>query len=178
MDSAIEAQLRRWGMVKTYGEERRAEVAENPRQHIIERTRRFAPQTRDRAKVKLAARDGYDRRRIVASKAGIEGLSVVPMWSSDPVRCSATRKGQYARPRDVVIEMPRELEWIDRALSAMKLKAPVAALVLRIEFTHNGTQKQRAAAAQRAYGGQLTYWQYRKELERALALLEGFTLAA
>lgn len=174
----LEKQLHRWGLVKTYVEETRQEVIENPRQHIIERTRRFAPLTRKKAAVKLAKRDGADRRRIIARKAGIKGLGIVPKWSTDPIRCSATRKGQFAATRDVQIEMPAELAWIDRALIAMKSKAPVAALVLRIEFTHDGTQRDRAAAAQRAYGGELTYWQYRKELERALSLLEGFTMAA
>jgi hypothetical protein len=181
MSDDIEAQLRRWGLVKVCVKEVVEEAKENPRAHIIERTRRFAPLTIKKAAKKLVRRDGTDRRRILAQAAGVRGMPVTPLWASDPINCAQTRKGQWARPKDdpgPSITMPLELTWVDRALEALSKKSLVLGLVVRVEYTCGGTQQQRAMTARAQYGGELTYWQYRKQLARALALLEGFQMAA
>jgi hypothetical protein len=168
---ALIAELQAWGFAKTYVDQRREEVRENPRAHIIERLRRHAPGTLKRAQRVLIGRDGADRRRIMAEKASIRGVRVLPMWACDPVRCTATRKGQWARPQDVDLTMPPELAWVDVALSALGRQYPILELIVRTEFTHDGIQRERAMAAKRAYGGTLTYWQYRRRLDHAIGVL-------
>jgi hypothetical protein len=169
-------QLRRWGAFKTLAKLRRQEVAPNPRQHIIDRVRRFAPLTSKRAKKTLLGRGGEARRRIVAAKAGVKGLYMVPKWSCDPIRCKQTNAGGGLIADEQLVEMPVDLQWIDRALQALQQSAPILALIVRFEFTFDGTQRERAEAAQKRYGGELTYWQYRRELESALAMMRGFAM--
>lgn len=175
---SVQKQLARWGAAKTFAADRIADAADNPRQHIIDRLTRFAPKTRKRAQKKILGRDGEDRRRIVASKARIRGMPVVPMWAVDPIRCTQTRVGGPIPDRQRADIMPAELIWIDRALDAMAKNDPVAALVLRVEYTKDGTQQERAKIAARVGKLSMTFWQYRKELDRAVAMLEGFRLAA
>lgn len=165
-------ELQRWGMAQTYLTERREEVRENPRQHIIERTRRFAPKTRKLFNKKLVGRDGKDRRRIMAKSACIRGVPVLPMWAADPIRCSSTRKGQWAKPQDVDLAMPPELAWLDVAVTALGRQSPLLELIVRTEYTWDGNRMQRAQAAQRLYRGNLTLWQYRQQLDRALGILQ------
>jgi len=169
-------QLQRWGLVKTFVPGDDSKPARS--QHLIERKRKFAPMTRKRLAKKLAKRDGGDRRRIVAKAACVHGMGIVPKWSNDPIRCTETRGGG---PTSMVekINMPPELQWIDRALTKLAERSPILSLVIREEFTGRGvSQKDRAADARQKYGGELSYWQYRRELESAMAYLEGFRSAA
>lgn len=170
-------QLRRWGACKTLVRLRRQEVAPNPRQHIIDKFRRFAPLTSKRAKKTLVGRGGEARRRIVAAKAGVKGLYMVPIWSCDPIRCKQTNAGGGPIADEQLVEMPIDLQWIDRALQALQSSAPILALIVRFEFTFDGTQKERAEAARRRYGGEMTYSQYRRELDKALGWLHGYQQA-
>jgi hypothetical protein len=167
--------LQRWGAFVTLELQHRQEVAENPRQHIIQRTRRFAPMKLKLAKRKLISRDGEARRRRIAQSAGVKGMTIAPKWSSDPIRCTETRhKGPIPRPV-IKLELPDELEWIAPALAALQATSQLQALVVRAEFTGSGvTQKERARDAQRRYGGALTYSQYRRELDKALGWLNGY----
>lgn len=173
------AELRRWGNFKTLALMRRQQVAPTRKVHIIERSRHFAPMTRKLAARKLATRDGEARRRIMARAAGVKGMTAVPKWSCDPIRCPSTRGGGGGGvSHAVVVEMPSELAWVDRALRDMAAQAPLRAMIVRIEFTDERPQKDRASEAQHRYGGELTFWQYRKELDRAVSWLIGWRSAA
>jgi hypothetical protein len=168
-------QLRRWGACKTRAKMQRQEAAPNPRQHIIERTRRFAPMTIKREKKKLLGRDGEGRRRIVARAAGVKGMAIVPTWSCDPIRCKQSNSGGgRLADADQLVEMPEDLIWIDSALGQLQQEAPILALIVRIEFTHAAPQKDRAEMARKRYGGGMTYSQYRRELDKALGWLNGW----
>lgn len=176
-DEELLSELRRWGQFRTLAEETRQHVAPNPRAHVIERTRRFAPLTIKKAKRKLMGRDGESRRRIVAKAASVKGMTIVPMWSCDPIPCKDTRGGGGGGSGGTQVLMPPELNWVDRALRDMAGESPVRAMIVRVEFTDTRPQKTRAMHAQKLYGGSLTFWQYRKELERALSWLIGWHCA-
>ncbi len=170
-------QMQRWGLVKTFVQRDPAEPKPVLREHIIQRTRRFAPLTRKRAAKQLVKRDGGARRRIVAKAAGVKGMGIVPKWSNDPIPCTETRCGRPTELKEV-LHMPAELQWIDAAVGKLTERAPILGLVVRAEFTGFGaTQKERAVDAQKKYGGDLTYWMYRRELDKALSYLEGFRSA-
>lgn len=176
---ALMDQLREWGVSQIIHELRVAEVLPNPREHIIERSRRFAPMTRKRAAKLLLGRDGEDRRRLVARAAGVQGMTVAPKWSTDPIRCTETRSGGPRATAAIAPTTPDDLRWIDRALAQMTRSHPIRALVVREEFSGRGvTQRQRAKAVAEAYGGAFSVWQYRRELEQALSWLDGRQLAA
>lgn len=127
----------------------------------------------------LLKRDGSSRRAIMAARTGVPGLSVVPKWSCDPIR--ASNDADYPHERAAVcvdVGIPDDLRWIDRALSQMSRQHAIRAMIVREEFTGQGTQRMKAMRVQRAYGGQLSVRQYRYELQRALDWLRGAQEAA
>ncbi len=68
---------------------------------------------------------------------------------------------------------PDEYRWIDRALSDLYRQNMIRALVVMEEFIGRGGQAARAEAVARKAGVPLTKWQYRKELEKGMAFMEG-----
>lgn len=173
-DDELARQLKRWG----YATVQRYNGAANDDgdRHMLDRARDIAPGTRERAQRQLIGRGGEARRRIMAQ--GMEGLSIVPEWACDPIRA----RNDAGPPRSgcgwVDIGVPDELRWIDRALSQLARATPVRAMVLQAEFCMVGSQRRKAEAVAERYGGAFTVWQYRAELERALAHLEGARAAA
>ena len=51
--------------------------------HVLEQARDLAPGTKENALRDLIGRDGADRRRLMAGKAGVKGMDIVPMWACD-----------------------------------------------------------------------------------------------
>ena len=169
-------QLRRWGHAHA---NRYAYSRADRSRHVLEHARDFAPQTVERAMRDLVARDGRSRRRLMAARADVPGMRIVPTWAVDPVRAT----NDASKPHDnaeIAVDMgiPDDLRWIDRAIASIGRQSPLRALVLRTEFTVGASQSVKARMVQEQYGGQLSIWQYRRELQRALDHLAGTAAAA
>jgi len=124
----------------------------------------------------LVGRDGTDRRRLLAAAAGVKGLRMVPMWAADPIRASNDASHPHDLPEVAVdIGIPDELRWIDRALASMERQYPLRALILRTEFTVSASQAVKARMVAEKYGGTLSVWQYRRELQMGGRLATGKT---
>jgi hypothetical protein len=95
-------------------------------------------------------------------------------------RATATRfaVNDADRPRDlpqarVDIGIPDELTWVERAYIQLRRQHPLRALCFHEEFCTPGSQDAKAARVQKAYGGRLSKWQYRRELQRAIDWVQG-----
>lgn len=174
-DDPLTAQLRSWGFAQVNRYERRAaNDCDAATDHPIARAREFAPMTPERAAKRLADRDGGDRRRMLAANSGVKGLRIVQTWAVDPIPCTEDRQaGSNQAGAAVAQATPAHLEWIDRAVSRLARENLIRALCLRQEFCGVGTQSAKAATVAREYGGKLSVWQYRRELQRALDWLRG-----
>jgi hypothetical protein len=132
----------------------------------------------------IVGRSGEDRRRFMAKKMaegdGVDGkptrlrLGLVPMWAVDPI----PSRNDADRPRDlpqarVDIGIPDELTWVERAYIQLRRQHPLRALCFHEEFCTPGSQDAKAARVQKAYGGRLSKWQYRLELQRAIDWVQG-----
>ena len=143
--------------------------------------------TRAKAQKRLMGRDGISRRmamgvaagRVVTNPRGeVVGVLPVPIWACDPVPCK--NRGSFggseapitAQSVAWVDPIPDDLHWIDRALAQLERVNRMRAQILREEFMGTGTQTMKARRVAEEYGGELTVWQYRKELGKALAFLE------
>lgn len=167
-EDELQAQLLRWGMCMTImHDERETIVADSVRDHRLQRLRRYAPGTRERAERKLVGRDGSSRRAIMGAAAGLRGK--LPMVYCDPIVCSETRT-RGAAPH-VAPVIPAELAWIDPALRRMAQTHGKRAEIVRVEYTHGRTQKQRAGHVG------VGYWEYRRELDAGLSWLLGHRAA-
>lgn len=169
------AQLRAWG----YAQQVRYCYSRADRSvHVLEQARDMAPGTRERALRDLVSRDGLDRRRIMATSAGC-GLAAVPAWACDPVRATNDADRPHDNP-EVAVDagVPDELRWVDRALSSLSRQYPIRALCVRVEFCEPGTQRHKAVIAAKRYGGQLTLWQYRRELTLGIEAMRGYRSSA
>jgi hypothetical protein len=141
--------------------------------HALEHARDLAPGTKENALRQLAGRDGTDRRRLMASAAKIKGFKIVPTWAVDPVRASNDASPPHDRDEIAVDQgIPDHLRWVDQALAQMSRVTPLRALVVRMEFTVSASQSVKARMVREQYGGKLSVWQYRRELERALHWLD------
>jgi hypothetical protein len=114
-------------------------------------------------------RDGEERRRFMAARSGVRGMIVTPMWACDPVRATNDADAPHDRPAARVdIGIPDDLRWIETALIKLSRQYPLRALILREEFTGQGSQNVKAKRVQAKYAGALSKDQYRRELARAL----------
>jgi hypothetical protein len=164
-------ELRRWG----HAQVNRFALSRADRSvHVLDKVRDHAPMTRERAIQDLVGRDGKDRRRLLAAGAGVKGLRMVPMWAADPIRASNDASHPHDLPEVAVdIGIPDELRWIDRALASMERQHPMRALIVRTEFTVSASQAVKARMVAEKYGGTLSVWQYRRELQRGVDFMGG-----
>jgi hypothetical protein len=172
-DDVLTEQLRQWAVAQL----RQVVALDRPyrRETPIERNRKFAPNTRERAAKRLVARDGSSRRTMMAAAAEVRKLHMVPMWACDPIPCKESE--QYGPPpaqrAAVVVEgVPEELRWIDRALSQLARQNLIRALCVREEFTGTGTQSIKASRVAEQYGGKFSVWMYRQELRKGLEFMD------
>lgn len=142
--------------------------------HVLDKVRDHAPLTRERAIQDLVGRDGTDRRRLMAAGGGVKGLRIVPLWAADPIRASNDADHPHDNPEIAVgVGVLDELRWIDRALASMERQYPMRALILRTELTVSASQEIKARMVAEKYGGTLSVWQYRRELQRGLDFMGG-----
>lgn len=177
MTLSLKEQLKHWGH---YQEHRfcaplAAEEAPSRDEHPLARAQQFAQGTKRERPPLL--RDGHDRRMLLGAGAGRVNRSgaVLPVapWAVDPIPCTETRTVvSRSATAAVMVGSPDEYRWIDRALSDLYRQNMLRALVVIEEFTGRGSQAERAQAVATKYGGTLTKWQYRKELEKGIAALE------
>ncbi|HEL5053084.1 TPA: hypothetical protein UOA92_000852 [Stenotrophomonas maltophilia] len=164
-------ELRRWG----HAQVNRFALSRADRSvHVLDKVRDHAPLTRERALHDLVGRDGTDRRRLMAAGTGVKGLRVVPLWAADPIRASNDADHPHDNPEIAVdVGVPDELRWIDRALASMERQYALRALIVRTEFTVSASQAVKARMVAEKYGGTLSVWQYRRELQRAVDWIGG-----
>jgi len=178
--STLKEDLKFWGFYQNnrYCDEPTDDGRSARDDHPIARATQFAPGTRAKADRKLIGRDGGDRRRMMGASAGLRDqrgrLLAVPLWMVDPIPCKETNIPAPRSPTAAVDRgSPDRLRWIDQALSELSRQNKVRALCVREEFTGNGNnQHSKAESVARQYGGALTVWQYRKELQRGMSYLE------
>ncbi|MFX3669780.1 hypothetical protein [Xanthomonas prunicola] len=165
------AELRRWG----YAHANRYTLSRADRsRHVLENAKDYAPKTVEQAFRELVERDGRQRRRFMAERAGLTALGEIPAWAVDPVRARNDADRPHDNPEIAVdIGIPDDLRWIDRALASMSRQFPLRVLVMRTEFTVAASQAVKTRIVQEQYGGQLTLRQYRYELSKALDWFRG-----
>ncbi|HEL4856793.1 TPA: hypothetical protein UL920_004200 [Stenotrophomonas maltophilia] len=164
-------ELRRWG----HAQVNRFALSRADRSvHVLDKVRDHAPLTRERALQDLAGRDGAERRRFMAERSGVKGMAMLPMWAVDPIRASNDADHPHDNPEIAVdVGVPDELRWVDRALASMERQYPMRALIVRIEFTVSTSQAVKARMVAEKYGGTLSVWQYRRELQRGIDFIGG-----
>ena len=164
-------QLRRWG----HAQVNRFALSRADRSvHVLDKVRDHAPLTRERAARELVGRDGAERRRFMATRSGVQGMSMLPMWAVSPIRSANDADHPHDNPEIAVdTGTPDELRWIDRAMASMHRQYPLRALILRTEFTVSASQAVKARMVEEQYGGGLTLRQYRYELGKALDWTRG-----
>ncbi|WP_372382146.1 hypothetical protein ACCQ12_15295 [Xanthomonas sp. NCPPB 1068] len=169
-------ELRRWG----YAHANRYTLSRADRsRHVLENAKDYAPKTVEQAFCELVERDGRQRRRFMAERAGLKGLGEIPAWAVDPVRARNDADRPHDNPEVAVdIGIPDDLRWIDRALASMSRQFPLRVLVVRTEFTVAASQAVKARLVVEQYGGTISVWQYRRELQRGLDWLGGLAVAA
>jgi hypothetical protein len=69
--------------------------------------------------------------------------------------------------------IPDDLRWVERALAELERAHPLRALILRTEYTVSASQAVKARMVAEQYGGTLSVWQYRRELQRATDWIGG-----
>lgn len=115
----------------------------------------------------------------MAARSGVQGMQMLPTWAVDPVRAA----NDADKPHDnaeIAVDMgtPDELRWVDRALASMARQYPMRAVILRTEFTVSAGQAVKARMVAEQYGGQLSIWQYRRELQRGIDFMGGRVAAS
>jgi len=174
-DPLIE-ELRRWGIAQA---NRYAYSRGDRSVHALEQARDLAPGTKEKALRDLLGRDGLERRRFMAARSGPVGLTALPTWAVDPVPA----RNDAGRPHDnpeIAVDMgiPDDLRWVERMLAGLRRQYPLRELVVRTEFTVSASQAVKAGMVRDQYGGKLSVWQYRRELQRALDWMGGSMRAA
>ncbi|WP_372174388.1 hypothetical protein [Xanthomonas axonopodis] len=165
------AELRRWG----YAHANRYTLSRADRsRHVLENAQDYAPKTVEQAFCELVERDGRQRRRFMAERAGLTALGEIPLWAVDPVRARNDADRPHDNPEIAVdIGIPDDLRWIDRALASMSRQFPLRVLVVRTEFTVAASQTVKARMVAEQYGGTVSIWQYRRELQRGIDFMGG-----
>jgi len=177
LSHSVKEQMRHWGHYQEHRYCAPLDAEETPAkaEHPLARAQQFAQGTKRERPPLL--RDGHDRRLLLGGGAGRVNrngvvLPVAP-WAVDPIPCAETRTMVSRSPTAaVMVGSPDEYRWIDRALSDLYRQNMVRALVVLEEFTGRGSQAKRAEAVSTKFGGTLTKWQYRKELDKGLAFME------
>lgn len=175
MADELTEQLKRWGHA-TVARFAANDDGPSAGDHILARQRDLALKSKRKREdeYRPVGRDGSDRRRFMAARSGVRGMTITPTWAVDPVRSRNDADHPHDRPVvRVDIGIPDELRWIDRAVSQLARAHPIRALVLREEYCGVGTQERKAAAVQHAYGGRVTVRQYRDQLRLAREWLRG-----
>ena len=181
MDRAeLERLLRAWGHAQAtrYCYSRSDRVV-----HVLDKARDLAPGTKENALRELVRRDGKGRRRFMGSKlvtsTGEPLLPQgVPSWAVDPIRAKNDADSPHDNPEIAVDQgIPDELRWIESAIGVIHRESPVRAMCLQIEYTEPGTQRHKAVIATKRYGGKLSLWQYRREVQRGLDTIHGIALS-
>lgn len=96
-------------------------------------------------------------------------MDIVPMWACDPIRAANDADHPHERPEIAVDQgIPDDLRWVEQMVAQMGRQFPLRALVVTTEYTVSASQAVKANMVQDLYGGKLTVWMYRRELERAL----------
>lgn len=170
-DDPLTEQLRRWG----YAQVNRFALSRADRSvHVLDKVRDHAPLTRERALQDLVGRDGESRRRFMAARSGVQGMQILPTWAVDPIRAANDASHPQDLPEIAVdVGIPDELRWVDRALASMARQYPLRALIVRTEFTVSASQAVKARMVAEHYGGALSIWQYRRELQRGVDFMGG-----
>lgn len=164
-------QLKQWGHAHV---NRYAYTRADRCVHALEQARDLAPGTRERAERDLVGRDGLERRQLMASHSGVKGLKALPKWAVDPVPARNDASLPHDNP-EIAVDMgiPEDLRWLDRAIVALARQNPIRERIVRTEFTVSASQAVKAKMVEQGYGGKLTVWQYRRELERSIEWISG-----
>ncbi|WP_282259618.1 hypothetical protein [Stenotrophomonas sp. PS02301] len=127
-DDPLTERLRRWG----HAQVNRFALSRADRSvHVLDKVRDHAPLTRE-----LVGRDVAGRRRFMAARSGVEGMSMLPMWAVSPIRSANGADHPHDNPEIAVdTGTPDELRWVNRAVASMHRQYPLRALILRTEFT-------------------------------------------
>lgn len=156
--------LREWGGLSKYVEER----GEKPTDfHALARALDYAPGTRARAAIRLAGRDGRDRRKLMARELVACGVRLVPQDYVDPVRGKENRGGgggNGGRARDTT---PPHLKPVQEAALALYRIDTLRGLVLRQEYCGYGCQSEKADKVGLAIGSPVGLRVYRESLAHA-----------
>ena len=162
----IRAILREWGMATV----NRYCVTRGDRSiHVLSNVMDMRPKSKEDAERPLIPRDGTDRRKLMAKKTGIEGMTLLPMWAVDPIRSSNDAASPHER-EEIAVDagIPDRLMWVEREVASLRRAFPLRALVIRTEYTVSASQAVKAHMVQEEYGGTLTLRQYRAELEKSI----------
>jgi len=101
-------------------------------------------------------------------------MGMLPMWAVSPIRSANDADHPHDNPEIAVdTGTPHELRWVDRAMASMHRQYPLRALILRTKFTVSASQAVKARMVAEEYGGALSIWQYRRELQRAVDWFNG-----
>lgn len=142
--------------------------------HVLDKARDFAPGTKERALRDLVGRDGISRRRFMGQRCGVEAMYVLPTWAVDPIRSTNDAGHPHDNPEIAIdVGIPDNLRWVESALVAMERQNLLRAMVLRTEYTVSASQAVKARMVAETYGGALSVWQYRRELQRGVDWMGG-----
>lgn len=169
----LERLLRKWGHAHAT---RYCYARADRATHVLAKAKEQAPGTKENALRELIKRDGTSRRLYMAEKAGMSG-EMIPVWAIEPIRAKNDADPPHDNPEIAVDQgIPEDLRWIDRALALVYRDSPVRALCVQVEYTEPGTQRHKAVVAAKRYGGKLSLWQYRRELQRGVDTIAGYSL--
>lgn len=142
--------------------------------HVLDKARDFAPGTKERALRDLVGRDGSERRQFMAKRSGVDAMNILPTWAVDPIRSRNDASQPHDNPEIAVdVGIPDNLRWVESALVAMERQNLLRALILRTEYTVSASQTVKARMVAEKYGGELSVWQYRRELQRGVDWMGG-----
>lgn len=172
----IKADLKRWGDATV---NRIAVCHADRSSHQLARVAQDKQLPKARADRPLIERSGYTRRLRMAQSVNIAGVKCIPLWACDAIPA----RNDADRPHDnpvmsVDMGIPDDLLWVEHAICQMKRQHPLRALIVVTEYTIALTQPIKARMVAEQYGGALTVWQYRAELDRAMAWIGGARDAA
>lgn len=166
----LDAQLKAWGHATV---NRFAYRGWERSDHVLARQVELGAKKKQEERA-IVGRAGEQRRRFMALRSGVLGLTMLPAWAVDPVR-AANDAAPPTELAEVAIDqgIPDELRWLDCAISQLARGNVVRGLVMREEYCTSGTQAAKASRVSEAYGGAFSLRQYRYELQLAKEWLRG-----
>lgn len=169
----LKIELARWAEFQSMRHQPPAKDEDGPGFHPLSRAREFAPGTRQAAAKALKGRNGYGRLAYMGERgSAVSGSDIAPSWSCDPIVCTETR--HYGPPLASIDRgIPPGWEWVDHGLAALQREHRVRAICVRVEVTVQASQGTKARIAAEEYGGHLSKWQYRRELQLGLSFMAG-----